>query len=82
MTGDGGCSTIEIEPGTIAYVPPNHAHRTVNTGSEELVFLGVYPADAGHDYESIEQSGFSARVVERDGFPTLVQWKVDRGTRG
>lgn len=37
----------------------------VNTGDEPLIFFAVYPADAGHDYGTIERDGFPRRVVRR-----------------
>lgn len=68
----GAFSVGEMETGTIVYVPPGFAHRTVNTGKTELVFLAVYPSDAGHDYETIMRTGFAKVVVERGGKPTLI----------
>lgn len=65
-------SQLDMQPGTIAYVPPFWAHRTVNVGNVPFIFLAVYPADAGHDYGSIDRHGFSQRVIERGGAPTLV----------
>ena len=56
-----------IERGNIVYVPPCWAHRSVNVGSEDLVFLAIYPGDAGHDYGSIAEKGFAKIVVEEDG---------------
>lgn len=67
--------TVPIAPGTVAYVPPHWAHRTVNTGDEPLVFLAVYPGDAGHDYGTIESDGFPLLVVDRAGTATV----LDRG---
>jgi glucose-6-phosphate isomerase len=61
-----------MERGTIAYVPPHWAHRTVNTGVDSFVFLAVWPGHSGHDYATIEESGFSKLVVERDGRPVLI----------
>ena len=66
----------DMQPGTVAYVPPYWAHRTANTGDEPFVFLAVYPADAGHDYGTIERDGFRYRLVERDGSPTLTPSKA------
>ena len=57
----------EIERGNIVYVPPYWAHRSVNVGSEDLVFLAIYPGDAGHDYGSIAEKGFEKMVIEEDG---------------
>jgi len=62
----------ELRPGRVLYVPPRWAHRSVNTGSEDLVTLFVYPGHAGHDYGTIETRGFRKLVVERDGQPTIV----------
>ncbi|MEM1581914.1 MAG: glucose-6-phosphate isomerase family protein [Candidatus Bathyarchaeia archaeon] len=62
----------EIKPGTIVYIPPGLAHRSINTGKMELVFLAVYSSDAGHDYETIEKFGFAKIVVERNGKPTMI----------
>jgi glucose-6-phosphate isomerase, archaeal len=72
QTESGDFESTEMEPGTVAYVPPRWGHRTVNTGDEDFVFLAVYPGDAGHDYGSIEITGFARRLVDRDGTPTLV----------
>lgn len=66
QTKDGKVSHIEMEKGTVGYVPPHHAHRTVNVGKDNFVFLAVYPSDAGHDYGEIEEKGFSKIVVEED----------------
>ena len=66
QTQDGQFSALEMEPGTIAYVPPHWAHRTVNTGDEPFIFFAAYPGDAGHDYKGIETEGF-IRCVMADG---------------
>nr|NIO36255.1 glucose-6-phosphate isomerase [Candidatus Bathyarchaeota archaeon] len=47
------------------------AHRSVNTGSDRLVFFAAYPSDAGHDYLSTERKGFAKVVVEGDGKPVV-----------
>ncbi|HLT57189.1 MAG TPA: glucose-6-phosphate isomerase family protein [Limnochordales bacterium] len=72
QTRDGQVAHLEMRRGTVAYVPPYWAHRTVNVGPEPFVFYAVYPAQAGHDYHSIEETGFRVRVVERDGQPVIV----------
>jgi glucose-6-phosphate isomerase len=69
---EGEHYTVPMSAGTVAYVPPHWAHRTVNTGGEAFVFLAVYHGDAGHDYGSIETEGFPQRVLERDGEVTVV----------
>lgn len=60
-------STLSIQPGTAAYVPPYWAHRTVNTGVVPFVFFAAWAGEAGHDYGTIEQLGFAKLVVQHDG---------------
>lgn len=71
-TEDGGRAEVAMERGTVAYVPPYWAHRTVNTGDEPFVFFAVYPGQAGHDYGTIETTGFPQRVVRSAGGPVVV----------
>jgi glucose-6-phosphate isomerase len=68
----GTVSSVEMGEGALVYVPPAVAHRVVNTGMGELVFLAVYSPDAGHDYDSIVRRGFAKRVLERGGAWELV----------
>jgi glucose-6-phosphate isomerase len=70
---DGRFRTEELVRNTTVYVPPGWAHRTVNTGPQELVFLAVYFSDAGHDYGPIEEQGFAARVIASPGGPEIVR---------
>jgi len=63
MTEDGQSNQTAMAAGTVAYVPPGWAHRTVNTGDEPFVFFAVYPGQAGHDYAAVEAAGFAQRVV-------------------
>jgi glucose-6-phosphate isomerase len=72
QTRDGAVSVQHMIPGVIAYIPAYQAHRTVNTGTDNFVFLSVYPADAGYDYESIAERGFAALIVEHDGKPQTI----------
>jgi glucose-6-phosphate isomerase, archaeal len=59
----GEVKVENLTPALSVYVPPGWAHRTVNTGDDDLIFLAVYFGDAGHDYASIEENGFAVRVV-------------------
>jgi glucose-6-phosphate isomerase len=61
---EGDPSVQDYFPGQVVYVPPRWAHRSVNTGKEDLVFLWAYPANAGHDYGTIERQGFRKLVVD------------------
>jgi glucose-6-phosphate isomerase len=62
----GNIDTIEMTPGTVAYVAPGWIHRSVNVGSDRFVTVFSYPADAGQYYEVIEQAGGMASLVVVD----------------
>jgi len=65
-----------IEPmtaGSLHFIGANLAHRVINTGNESLTFLASWPADSGHDYNTIQQDGFSVRIVDVDGLPSVVE---------
>jgi len=62
-----------MTPGRAVYVPAHYAHRSINTGNELLVSLAIYPGDAGHDYGSIETSGFKHLVVDKNGKPVTIE---------
>ncbi|WP_156761363.1 glucose-6-phosphate isomerase family protein [Microbacterium karelineae] len=53
---------LDIEPGTIGYIPPGWAHRSINTGDEAYRFLAVYPGGAGHDYGWVLEHGMGRRA--------------------
>ncbi|MGB1289137.1 MAG: glucose-6-phosphate isomerase [Aggregatilineales bacterium] len=69
---DGDYDALPMEAGTIAYVPPYYAHRTLNSGDDPFIFFAAWSGDAGHDYGSIESTGFPQLVVKRDGQPQLI----------
>jgi len=72
-TPAGEFTAERLKPHTLVYIPPRWSHRSVNTSpTESLATFFVYPANAGHDYGSIERRGFRKLVVERDGGPQLV----------
>lgn len=72
QTKKGDFKVLEMVPGTIAYVAPEWAHRTVNTGDEPFIFFAAYPGDAGHDYGGIETEGFARLSIEEDGKPGMI----------
>jgi glucose-6-phosphate isomerase len=82
-TPEGKWAVEELRPGRVLYVPPRWAHRSVNTGAQEdLVTFFVYPGHSGHDYGTIEQSGFRKLVVERNGRPQVIdnpRWRAVEG---
>jgi glucose-6-phosphate isomerase len=64
-TPEGNTSVAALHPGTVLYVPPRWAHRSVCTSRQgDLVTLYVYPAHAGHNYGTIEQQGFRKLVMD------------------
>lgn len=72
MSEAGECRTQPLTPGSVHYIPGTVAHRVVNTGDEPLVFLASWPSDAGHDYGSIVNSGFTRRILRRNGAPCIL----------
>lgn len=74
MEKENGEHAVEaLSPGRVVYVPGYFAHRSINTGAEPLISLAVYPGDSGHDYGSIEVSGFKHIVLERRGQPEIIE---------
>jgi glucose-6-phosphate isomerase len=71
-TKDGKFAVEPMKRGSMVYVPPYWAHRSVNTGAfEPLVSFCVYNAEAGHNYGDIETEGFVKRALRVDGAPTI-----------
>jgi glucose-6-phosphate isomerase, archaeal len=62
----------ELRPGSLHYIGANLAHRVINTGQEPLTFLASWPADSGHNYETIQKEGFSLRVFEENNQPLIL----------
>lgn len=69
---DGVCQTFEMLAGKMNYLPGNLAHRTINTGSEPLVFVGFWPPKIIHDYETILHNGFPKLVITGLKGPELI----------
>jgi glucose-6-phosphate isomerase len=72
QTRSGETDVQKYRRGSSIYVPPGWAHRSVNTGDEPLVLFALYPADSGHDYASIAEEGFWARVFRGEGERPLI----------
>lgn len=84
LTGTGGllmfdgteCCFLDMTPGTIGYIPPGWAHRSINTGPDPYAFLAVYPGDAGHDYGWVLTHGMGNRVYRgEDGSVVLTPYE-------
>jgi len=63
---------VYMYPGSLHYIPAYTAHRVANTGDTELSFGACWPSDAGHNYDEIRQRGFSKRLINQNGKPTLI----------
>lgn len=68
----GESRVLPLQPKALVYVPGYVAHRTVNTGSIPLVYLGIYPARAGHDYTAIAGRNFRKVVICRENQPVVM----------
>ncbi len=72
-TPEGDACVEALAPGKVLYVPPRWAHRSVCTSrQEDLVTFFAYPANAGHDYGTIERQGFRKLVVDGAQGPEIV----------
>ena len=69
----GDSRMVPLGPGKVVYVPGRTAHRTMNTGTVPLTYIGIYPAKAGHDYTVIARRNFSSVIVERNGTPVMIR---------
>lgn len=52
----------KVAAGSVHIIPGNTAHRLINTGTEILSALAVWPTTAGHDYASLA-GGFAKRIT-------------------
>lgn len=68
----GESRMVSLAANQVVYVPGHTAHRTMNTGAEPLVYLGIYPGNAGHDYGALAERNFSHMVIERDKAPVMI----------
>ena len=80
-TPEGDWAIEELYPGNILYVAPRWAHRSVNTGTEDLITFFAYPGHAGHDYGTIETQGFRKLVIDQDDQPIYMdnpRWQLPK----
>lgn len=71
--GTGESRLIPLHANSVVYVPGHTAHRTANIGTDPLVYIGIYPSNAGHDYSTISAKNFRMRVVDQNGEPKMVE---------
>jgi glucose-6-phosphate isomerase len=67
----GETRLVPLTGRSVVYVPGHTAHRTINTGTVPLVYFGIYPSTAGHDYAAIAEKNFSRIVVATPDGPQL-----------
>ncbi len=60
---EGETRSVAMRPGSCVFIPPDWAHRSINTGDVPLVFVWVCSTDAGHDYADILNHGMRKLVV-------------------
>jgi glucose-6-phosphate isomerase len=82
-TPEGDWAVEKLVAGSVLYVPPRWAHRSLNIGSEQdLVMFFAYPGNAGHDYGTIETQGFRKLILDVDGETEIVdnpRWSPPEG---
>jgi len=82
-TPEGDWAVEKLVAGSVLYVPPRWAHRSVNIGSDaDLVMFFAYPGNAGHDYGTIETQGFRKLIMDVDGETEIVdnpRWSPPEG---
>lgn len=62
LSRDGDIRWLPMRPGVLGYIPPGWLHRSVNTGNGPFVFISVFPALSGQNYEPVRHHGLGARV--------------------
>jgi len=72
MDEQGNIKGERMFPGSLHYISSRVAHRVANVSDATLSFGACWPSNAGHDYDSIAQNGFSARLKKINGAPQLI----------
>jgi glucose-6-phosphate isomerase len=73
MNREGVVEARDMVPGMLSYIPAQWAHRTANTGSEPFIFIGVWPGNIVHDYETTLKDGFASILKTKDGISLEIQ---------
>jgi glucose-6-phosphate isomerase, archaeal len=69
----GESRMLPLGAGCAVYVPGRTGHRTANIGETPLSYIGVYPAQAGHDYGVYASRNFRYAIIDQDGQPRMVR---------
>ena len=66
MDEEGNDWCEEMKVGTLHHINGHHAHRLINTGTEDLRVVCVWNSNAGHDYDRVEKNPFPTRVFKEN----------------
>ncbi|AUX79354.1 glucose-6-phosphate isomerase family protein [Sinorhizobium fredii] len=69
---DRQIETMEMRPGTSSLIPPDWAHRSINVGTDPLVFVWVCNIEAGNDYGEILEKGMLRHVIAGAASPEII----------
>jgi glucose-6-phosphate isomerase, archaeal len=69
---DGQSQTLDMLQGQMCYIPGYMAHRTINVGTGDFVFMSTWPPKIDHDYDTIAQIGFPKLVVAGIDGPEVI----------
>jgi glucose-6-phosphate isomerase len=72
MDEQGNIKGERMFPGSLHYISGRTAHRVANVSDETLSFGACWPSNAGHNYDSIAQSGFTVRLKKINEKPQFI----------
>jgi glucose-6-phosphate isomerase len=67
MDTQGHCRIEKVGRGSLHHIDGHLAHRLVNIGNQDLSVGCIWPANSGHDYESVVRQPFTCRIFIQDG---------------
>lgn len=67
MSRSGECWCEELEEGSLHKVPADTARRIINIGDVPLMLSECVPADAGIDFDAIDEQPFPCHVYDDNG---------------
>lgn len=62
----------KMQAGSVHYIKGEYAHRTINTGKDNLSFLAIWSPHAGYDYELNLATTFKHKVYIEDNEVTII----------
>jgi glucose-6-phosphate isomerase len=67
----GELKVCKFAKDSVVYIPSGWAHRAINTGTEKLRFVAIWPTGVGHDYKTIQERGFGCTVMATSEGPVV-----------